>query len=348
MSTGVIRALCAVLLAATLMIAPAADATAQQPDRSDAEPAFRITDDRVVESSGLAASRTRPDLVYTVNDSGDDARVLVVSVRDGAVVGEARLDGVEADDFEALAPAPGGRLVVGDIGDNGADREHVELYVLDEPGTGETTVTPRRVTLRYPGGARDAEALVVVGQSVFVVSKQLFGGDVFVAPALTDDRDSHTLRRVGPAPAAVTDAALLDDGDVVLRDYVRGFVMDPSDWEMRATFELPRVSQGETLAAVPGRRQVYAGSEGEDSPVFVVPVPRGDRRAVDDSQPADSPARADPDASEGSSESPRPLGRPAGYVVVLALGMVAGLLLRRARRRRRVRPDARRRGRRNG
>jgi hypothetical protein len=313
-----------------------------QGDDVDARLAFRIDDDRVTESSGLTVSRTRPGLAYTVNDSGDDARVLTVSMRTGAVVGETRLSGVEAVDVEALAPAPGGRLVVGDIGDNGADRESVELYVIAEPGPGDVDVEPRRVALSYPGGPRDAEALVVVGRGVYVVTKNILGGQVLTAPVFASRHDAYGLRPVASAPSVVTDAARLAEGDVVMRDYDRGYVVDLPRWRVRRSYALPRVQQGETMAAAPHARRVYVGSEGSGSPVFVLRVPEAGqqqpRQAGAVGDPQAQPAQGQGERDGDDDELDRPRARPPGYIIAVAAAMVIGLLVRRYRRRRRPRP----------
>jgi hypothetical protein len=318
-------------LVAGLLAAPAIPAAAGGRGSDDrARLVFRIDDERVVESSGLAVSRTRPGLAYTVNDSGDDARVFVLSMRDGAVVGETTLAGTEAEDFEAVAPAPGGRLVVGDIGDNDAERDSVEVYVIDEPRRGTRTVRPRTVALTYPGGPRDAEALVVRRPTLFVVSKEVFGG-VYAARVLGSSRDRYRLRRVADAPSIVTDAALLADGDVVLRDYGRAHVVELPRWRVRETFRLPRVEQGETLASAPAGRRVYVGSEGGSSPVYVVDVPS----AVPEDARAGSPSTPEPQQPEAQD---RPRARPTGYLVAVAAALLIGLVLRGYRRRRRGRP----------
>ena len=301
---------------------------------------FRIHDDRVIESSGLAVSRTHPGLAYTVNDSGDEARVLVLSMRDGSVVGETRLTGAQADDFEALSPAPGGRLLVGDIGDNDAERDSVEVYVIPEPSVGVHDVRPRTVSLTYPGGPRDAEALVADGRTVYVVSKELVGG-VYAAPVLGSTRESLPLHRVATAPSIVTDGALMPDGDVVLRGYYRGYLVQLPGWRVRASFPLPRMEQGETVSSAVHGREVLMGSEGSDSPVYQVPVPTraqaartGDRASA---RPTGSPDRAGRGDRKYEPLASFPRVRPGGVIVVVAL-VVAGALLVWRRRRRRGRP----------
>jgi len=300
--------------------------------------AFRIDDDRVIESSGLAVSRTHPGLAYTVNDSGDDARVLVLSTRDGSVVGETTLAGAQPDDFEALSPAPGGRLLVGDIGDNDAERDSVEVYVIAEPAAGDHRVRPRTVSLTYPGGPRDAEALVADGRTVYVVSKELVGG-VYAAPVLGSGRDRLALRRVAAAPSIVTDGALLPDGDVVLRGYYRGYLVALPGWRVRTSFALPPTVQGETVASAARGRDVYVGSEGTHSPVYRVPVPTAAQAAKASGRASARASGAPGQAGQrqrGHSPLPAdfPRARPAGYLVAAAVLVAIALYVWRRRRRR--------------
>jgi hypothetical protein len=196
------------------------------------------------------------------------------------------------------------------------------------------------VSLTYPGGPRDAETLVAVGRTVYVVSKELVGG-VFAAPVLGSPRDSFTMRRVASAPSILTDGALLPDGDVVLRGYYRGFLVGLPGWRVQSSFALPPVDQGETVASFGHGREVLVGSEGSDSPVYRVPVPT----SAQASRPAD---RASPRASGSPDRAgrgdrghdPLPADFPrvvqsTGYLVLAAVAVLIALLLWRRRRRRR-------------
>src|SRR4051794_26971122 len=114
--------------------------------------AFR--DPAIVESSGLVV---RDGLFLTVNDSGDSGRVFAVDAS-GATVGVTSWSPPPTDD-EALAPGPPGTVWVGDIGDNAAARDSVQ--VLRVPyGRGDRTVDPASYTLAYPDGPHDAETLL--------------------------------------------------------------------------------------------------------------------------------------------------------------------------------------------
>jgi hypothetical protein len=292
-------------------------------------PAFHFQDSDIVESSALVVSRRDPDVMYTVNDSGDSARVYAVDVRSGETVGVTSLTGVENVDFEALAFAPGGRLLVGDIGDNDAERESVQVHVIDEPGRGQASVTPQTVDLVYGDGARDAEAVFVLDGRMFLASKEPTRGAVFVGPGLASLPDRAELRPVGVAPGLTTDATVMDDGRVLLRNYTHAFVMTP-DWHISDSIELPRADLGESLAAPPSGDVVYAGSEGERSAVYRVAVPpySGTSAGLSTTPPEAAPVERASTGDEGTHWGP--------WLTWLGLGLlVAGLtaLLVRGRRR---------------
>ena len=237
-------------------------------------PAFRFADPEIVESSGLVALPGAPTggLVVTTNDSGDSGRVFTVDVATGSTVGVTSWT-AEPVDVEALAPAGPGHVWVGDIGDNRAARESVE--VLRVPvGRGDRQVTPETYELVYPDGARDAEALLrhpVTGQ-LFVVTKGVFAGTVYAAPVpLRDDRPNR-LVEVGEAPGIVTDATFLPGGGgVVMRTYSQAYLAAFPSWEPVSSWDLPAQDQGEGIAL--GGRQLLVSSEGARSQVIAVALP---------------------------------------------------------------------------
>ena len=156
-------------------------------------------------------------------------------------------------------------------------------------------------------------------------------------------RDRFTLRRVASAPSVVTDATLLPDGDVVLRGYYRGFLVQLPGWRVRTSFALPQVEQGETVASTAHGREVLTGSEGSDSPVYRVTVPTL-------AQAADAGAQASPGSSASGSHAKQrdrgfsplppdfPRVHPSSYLVVAAAVVVLVFLAWRRRRRRRTLP----------
>ena len=130
--------------------------------------AFVLADPRIQESSGLVAAST-PGIVFTHNDSGDEARFFAVATR-GATLTTYVLPDVQARDWEDIARGPDehGRssLWLGDIGDNDAKRDNgLLVHRVAEPVPGEAaevvTEPPTSFRLRYEDGPGDAETLLV-------------------------------------------------------------------------------------------------------------------------------------------------------------------------------------------
>ena len=235
----------------------------------DEEELLRFADPAIVESSGLVA---RAGLLQTVNDSGDEARVFTVD-RTGRTVGVTRWD-ADPVDVEALAPGPHGRVWVGDVGDNSAERD--SITVISVPvGRGEPTGRAESFRLTYPGGATDAETLLAHPRTgrLYVVTKGVLGGQVLAAPRHLDAGADNRLRPVGRALALATDGAFFPDGrHVVVRDYTRAVVYTFPGLRPVGEVPLPRQQQGEGIAVADDGRLVVS-SEGLHAPVYAVDLP---------------------------------------------------------------------------
>lgn len=114
------------------------------------------------ESSGLGTSRLQNDYFWTHNDSGDSPRLFHFSL-ETLKPQELQVVGAKAIDWEDMAVAKiddQATLIIGDIGDNGARRESVQIYLLDEPASHVASVNIRQmIDVRYPDGPIDCEAL---------------------------------------------------------------------------------------------------------------------------------------------------------------------------------------------
>lgn len=127
------------------------------------------------ETSGLALSRADSELLWTHNDSGGEPEIFAVRP-EGDVVRTVEVAGARNRDWEDISagPCPGGHcLYIGDIGDNQAEHSELTIYRVEEPGP-DVRVTPaaERLRARYPGGARDAEALFVLpGGDLYLITK---------------------------------------------------------------------------------------------------------------------------------------------------------------------------------
>jgi hypothetical protein len=126
----------------------------------------------------MAASTAFPGRLYFINDSGNGPFFFVTDMH-GKIEQTVRMAGVEDRhaDYEgmSLGPCLGNEscLFIGDIGDNRAKRDHVELLIFEEVATFGNPATPiRRVRLTYPDGPHDAEGLAVhPNGDVYVLTK---------------------------------------------------------------------------------------------------------------------------------------------------------------------------------
>jgi hypothetical protein len=268
--------LAAVLTAVLLcLVVPA---SAREPG-DEAVVATRLTDPRIIESSGLALSRRHPGVIWTHNDSGDQARLFAVG-SDGRTRAVLTLAGVEARDWEALAAGRDDRgrpaLFAGDIGDNNGVWPEVAVYRVPEPATlRDATVPSVRYRLRYADGPHNAEALLIDprGNRLYVATKAESGAGLYRAPARLDPAGINVLQRVARVPPVVTDGAFLPSGrGFVLRDYQQAHVYTAPGRRV-GSFDLPLQFQGESLTVTADGRALLVGSEGPDSEVWRVPLP---------------------------------------------------------------------------
>jgi hypothetical protein len=127
----------------------------------------------VAEASGAAASRRNPGIIWTHNDSGDP--IIFAFDTKGGAKGRVTITGATVTDWEDLAVAPcpqGSCLYIADIGDNNRARRQITIYRVAEPALDAQATPPAEaITLTYPDGARDAEAVFITREQLFVVSK---------------------------------------------------------------------------------------------------------------------------------------------------------------------------------
>lgn len=209
---------------------------------------------RLRESSGVAASRTQPGILWTHNDSGDKARIYAVDFT-GKIFVQYSVDDAKARDWEdiALGPCPGQSgdcLYVADTGDNRRRRSSYRVYVVREPTVDRTAERAKedvdllgRTTFEYPGGiAEDTEALAVspTGE-VLIVTKGRSGSVRIFSLGVLDltDRDARTTARLlATLPIipqwnigrAVTGAAFSADGALLaVRTYSELYIFSRGD-----------------------------------------------------------------------------------------------------------------------
>ena len=226
------------ILAALLVLLPgAAEAQIRWELRGPAEArqTGSFADRRLDESSGLAASRSLPGVLWTIEDSGNPADLHAVDTT-GRTLGRWRIDGARNRDWEAISAGPCGRrtcLYIADTGDNSERRRSVSILRFPEPAatTGGRIRQVESLAFRYPDGAHDVESLVVTpAGDLILITKGRSGGVRAYrirSGAWTAGRTA-VAERIGSLPLSgeglaglVTDAALHSDGrSLVVRTYV--------------------------------------------------------------------------------------------------------------------------------
>ena len=333
-----------------------------------ARPALRLHDPRITEASGIAVAERERGVLFVQNDSGDTSRFFAVSRRTGATIATIRVRGARNIDWEDIATARDAAGVpsvwLADIGDNDAVRRDVQVYRVPEPRL-RVTGPPQVVTasavavwrLRYPGGPADAESLAVApGGDAYIVTKSLLGSSVVYAVPRSPSPRVRTARRIGAVqflphgvanpfgPAGemlATGAAMSRTGTLLaIRTYASAYVWRVGARGVAAALraapariDLPRERQGEGVTFTGSG--LLVDSEGRDSPVYAVPLPRTVLDAVHaPSRSASHPlARPAPHTTPATTASPSPSAttspaarRPHRTVGTTVLGIVVLLL----------------------
>ncbi|MFD5143637.1 WD40 repeat domain-containing protein [Streptomyces sp. NPDC058401] len=314
--------------AAALVLMPSVAAAA-----GPAASGFTITDPRIKESSGLAASRIHPGVYWTHNDSDDGPYVYAVDSATGKTVARITLTGIgKPRDIEGISLGPDGRLYVGDIGDNlGGSWDHVWIYRFPEPKTlGDATLKAEQFTVKYADGPRNAEALMVhpVTGRVYIASKDEKAGGLYEGPEALSASGTNTFRRIGDVPWVTDGAFSPDGGRLALRGYLWAKTYPWKDGRPSGDGEAvaaPWQGQAESVTYSSDGSTLMFGAEGSNSRVVAVPV-----------APAD--AKPSPSASGSGSAAPAPSpGAPAapsgGSFTKGALVLVAALTLTLAAKR---------------
>jgi hypothetical protein len=222
-----------------------------------------ILPSHIPESSGVAASRRYPGVLWTHNDSGDGPMLYATNLA-GDDLGRYVVPGARNVDWEDMALAPCPRqprdcVYLADTGDNNERRRSVVLYAVPEPAarptpagneeSARTAPTAQALVVRYPDRARDVEALWVNPDgSAELVSKGVSGPIVrYLIPGAAWRGDTATAGLLDTLPIVpqralgrlVTGAALSPRGDrVVLRTYTEIYFFRRLD-DRRLTLDGP-------------------------------------------------------------------------------------------------------------
>ena len=315
----------ALLLSVSPLAAPVTEPSPGNPDDLASTKLPSIDDPAIDEASGMVASGVHPGVVWLINDSKGGQTVYGVD-EDGQTVAELTLQNIYNRDWEAMAPGvdDGGdpALWIADIGDNDAQWSSLRVYQISEPTElGDQDAAWRRVELRYPDGAHNAETFMTTDDGrLVVVTKEAIGAGVYITPEPPEFGSTVTLERVGPAPMFLTDGAVSPDGQqIALRSYTSMFLYDADSLLSEGTrgdagvvYPLPLQPQGETIAYT-DNDHVLVGTEGVGEPLYLLELPDGSASV--------KPVRAD-DSNDTSTWV-------VGILAIVVISGAAALVMRR-------------------
>ncbi|MGD9889226.1 MAG: hypothetical protein AB7S56_08185 [Halothiobacillaceae bacterium] len=197
---------------------------AQHADANSLKPAPT----RIDEASGLTPSTQHPGIYWTHNDSRNyfdptptEPALFAVDAQ-GQLHGELWLEGIKPYDWEAISHFQQhgqSYLLIADIGDNRAKRSRgIRLYAIKEPQTiaAKSTQKPAwTLELRYPDGARDAEAMAVDthDNTIYILSKRDNSPQLYSAELPNKRNSSQMLRLLGSIPPLNAPINTTEPGD---------------------------------------------------------------------------------------------------------------------------------------
>jgi hypothetical protein len=173
------------------------------------------------EVSGLACSRLRSDVLWTINDSGSGPFIYAANTQ-GAHLGKVRVLDAQNQDWEDLASfrlRDTSYLLIADVGDNDEIRSDYFIYVTEEPAitekidpSGQSIAWQYRIRFKYEDGSRDCESVAVdlQGQRILLLSKRNVPPILYALPLFTQSRNNIQVAKRLTAVTAIPQPTLQD------------------------------------------------------------------------------------------------------------------------------------------
>ena len=253
------------------------------------------------ESSGLAASRCQQNILWTHNDSGDDAYIYALDL-EGNNKGTWRIANIENVDWEDIAAYKDKTgecfLYIGEIGDNKLKRREHFVYRVAEPTISDTTALATRknslaieavetVRFVYPDFDQDAETLMVEPKSgdIYVVTKRVSGpAGVYRLKPNFGEAQIQRAEKMPEISVPAIPNGFVTGGDIspdgrrmVICDYSQAYEWSLPEtvsqfdeiWKQEPTrIDLGKRSGGESVCYSADSLSILATSEGRNSPVI--------------------------------------------------------------------------------
>ena len=205
-----------------------------------------LTDKKLKEASGLAASVKNPEMLWTHNDSGNAPEIYLVD-KNLDIKMTVRLEGIENRDWEDITVGPGPDpsetyVYVGDIGDNDAMYPEKYIYRFPEPaldGGNDVAISAfDKIVFKLEDGVKDTESLFIdAAKNLYVVSKREEPVFVYELKYPQQTTGVLTAKKILSLPFKGIVAAdrFSKHGDIIMKNYTNIFYWENRNGEDVAT-----------------------------------------------------------------------------------------------------------------
>ena len=262
-----------------------------------------IRSSEITESSGVAASKCQKNILWTHNDSGDDAYIYAINAA-GDDLGTWKLPNAHNIDWEDIAAVKDNSgkcfIYIGEIGDNEKKRAEHAIYRVREP---QVLVSNRKSSRKdplftedaevlrfsYPDYNQDAETLMIQPQTsdIYVITKRVSGpAGVYRIKPEFDSNGVQSAEKIAEVTVPSVPNGLLTGGDIspdgrriIICDYSNAyeFVLPENTasfddiWKQKPeTVEVGQRAVGEAVCFSSEGTSIFATSERLNSPVIEV------------------------------------------------------------------------------
>lgn len=263
----------------------------------------KIKSPDITESSGIAASRCQNGVLWTHNDSGDDAFIYAINFT-GDNIGTWKVPNAQNIDWEDIAAYKdkSGKcyLYIGEIGDNKVARLEHAIYRVAEPivtpaAAGSNRKAPLNaenasvIRFSYPDHNANAETLMVEPKTgnIYVITKRVTGPASIYRLAPDFDRNEIVkAEKIGELSVPAIPNGFLTGGDIspdgrhaIICDYTQAYEYTLPDnasnfddiWKQTAErVDLGKRETGEGVCYSVDGTAIFATSEGKNSPLIEV------------------------------------------------------------------------------
>ncbi len=188
----------------------------------EAEPVRKAVVPMVLETSGIADSKTYPGHLWAQEDSGNPTQLYLMG-HDGSVKKKVFLKGTVNRDWEDMILS-GNDLYLADFGDNNQVYGTYTIYQFPEPAAAVDTVENiKTISFKYPDTPHDAEAFLVDATSsdIYIITKRDDVAKIYRLAHPYSYTSINTPTLVGTLPYNnVVSAAQSPDGkDIIIKTY---------------------------------------------------------------------------------------------------------------------------------